>query len=594
MRRALEVELTPVALYEAPTVSAFARYLTPDAEQDERQLAAVQELATRREQVRHTRTAREVAIIGMAGRFPGARNVREFWENVRSGRESIRFYSDAELLAAGVDSTQLKNPNYVKAGGDLDDIDRFDAMLFGYAPREAETIDPQHRFFLESAWEALEDAGYDPERYAGLIGVFGGSSHSNYLSNIMSRPDLLTAGSAVWQASVGNSSDSLATRISYKLNLRGPSLAVQTFCSTSGVAAHMACQSLLAGECDMALAGGVNISVPNKTGYVYEAGGIISPDGHTRTFDAQAKGAVVGDGVGIVVLKRLEEALADGDHVYAVIKGSAINNDGSVKVGYTAPSVEGQCAAILDALSVAGVDAETINYVEAHGTATELGDPIEVTALSKAYGSRTERRQYCGIGSVKTNVGHLDRAAGVTALIKTALSLEHEFLPPLLHFEKPNPNIDFEHSPFYVCAQGQAWKKNGAVRRAGVNVVGLGGTNVHLILEEGPAVDASGPTRKAQLLLVSAKSEPALEAATANVCAYLRQHPDVNLGDVAYTLQVGRRCLEHRRAVVCRGVEDALAALEGQDGQRMLSSYQPPRKKSVVFLFAGVGDQYRI
>ena len=593
LKRELEADITPIALYEAPTVSAFARYLNPDV--DLQPSAAQEMVATRREQVRQTRGTHEIAVIGMAGRFPGAKNVREFWQNISSGVESVRFYSDAELMAAGADRAELKNPNYVKAGGDLDDIDLFDALLFGYAPREAESIDPQHRFFLECAWEALEDAGYDAERYAGLIGVFGGANSSKYQANIMSRPDLLSSGVARWQAGVGNTNDSLATRVSYKLNLRGPSLSVQTFCSTSGVAAHMACQSLLAGESDIALAGGVNISVPNKTGYLYEEGSIDSPDGHTRTFDAQAKGSMIGNGVGIVVLKRLEEAVSDGDHIYAVIKGSAINNDGSVKVGYTAPSVDGQCAAILDALSVAGVEAETISYVEAHGTATELGDPIEVAALSKAYGNGSERVGYCAIGSVKTNVGHLDRAAGVTALIKTALALQHEFLPAILHFREANPNIDFAHSPFFVCTQAGEWtKKNGEVRRAGVNVVGLGGTNVHLVLEEAPERAASGPSRSAQMLLLSAKTEGSLDAATANLWAYLEQNPEVNLADVAYTLQVGRKKLEHRRALVCGDRGDAIAALKGKgnDGQRVISYVQAAGKKSVVFLFPGVGDHY--
>src|SRR6202451_242829 len=590
LKKELEADITPIALYEAPTVSAFARYLNPDV--DLRKSAVEEELVTRREQVRRTRGSREIAIVGMAGRFPGARNVSEFWQNISSGVESLRSYSDAEMVASGVDRAKLKNPNYIKAGCSIGDIDFFDAMLFGYAPREAETIDPQHRFFLECAWEALEDAGYDPDRYRGMVGVFGGANTSKYHASILSRPDLLTSGAAVWQASVGNSSDSLATRVSYKLNLRGPSLSVQTFCSTSGVATHMACQSLLAGECDMALAGGVNINVPGKTGYLYEEGSIDSPDGHTRTFDARAKGAVIGDGVGIVVLKRLDEALSDGDHIYAVIKGSAINNDGSVKVGYTAPSVEGQCSAIGGAVCVAGVEADSIGYVEAHGTATELGDPIEVMALTKAYRNRTERRGICAGGCVKTNVGHLDRAAGVTALIKTALSLQHEFIPPLLHYQSPNPNIDFENSPFYVCAQPTPWKKNGTVRRAGVNVVGLGGTNVHMILEEAPEVAASGSSRQSHLLLLSAKSESALEAATERLSGYLEENPEVNLADVAYTLQVGRKKLEYRRALVCKDRADAITALAAKDPQRVLTYFQQPRKKSVVFLFPGVGEQY--
>jgi acyl transferase domain-containing protein/acyl carrier protein len=591
LKKELEVDITPIALYEAPTVSALARYLNPEV--DQQQEAAGQELAARREQVRNTRTSPEVAIIGMAGRFPGAKNVNQFWQNISSGVESISFYSEAELLAAGVDPAKFRNPNYVRAGSDIDDIENFDAMLFGYAPREAETIDPQHRHFLQCAWEALEDAGYDPERYKGLIGIFGGANTSIYLNNLLSRPDLMTSGVGMWQAFVGNSNDSLATRVAYKLNLKGPALSVQTFCSTSGVAMHMACKSVLDGDCDMALAGGVNISIFGKTGYIYEEGGIDSPDGHTRTFDAKAKGAVVGDGVGVVLFKRLDDAIADGDHIYAVIKGSGINNDGSLKVGYTAPSVEGQSAAIAEALSIAGVEADSINYVEAHGTATELGDPIEVAALTKAFRASTDRQEFCALGSVKTNIGHLDRAAGVTGMIKTALALKNELIPPILHFESPNPNIDFEHSPFFVCAQSIEWKRRkDAVRRAGVNVVGLGGTNVHFILQEAPDVAPSGESRGSHLLLLSAKTQNSLETATENLCEYLRENPDVSLADVAYTLQVGRKKLEHRRAVVCSRASEAVQALESNDPQKVFTSFQQQRKKSVIFMFPGVGDHY--
>jgi acyl transferase domain-containing protein/acyl carrier protein len=590
LKKELEGDISPIALYEAPTVSALARYLNPEV--DQQQEAAGQELAARREQVRNTRTSREIAIIGMAGRFPGAKNVGQFWQNISSGVESISFYSEAELLAAGVDPAKLRNPNYVRAGSDIDDIEYFDAMLFGYAPREAETIDPQHRHFLQCAWEALEDAGYDPERYKGLIGIFGGANTSVYLNNLLSRPDLMTSGVGMWQAFVGNSNDSLATRVAYKLNLKGPALSVQTFCSTSGVAMHMACKSLLDGDCDMALAGGVNISIFGKTGYIYEEGGIDSPDGHTRTFDAKAKGAVVGDGVGMVLFKRLDDAIADGDHIFAVIKGSGINNDGSLKVGYTAPSVEGQSAAIAEALSIAGVAADSINYVEAHGTATELGDPIEVAALTKAFRTSTDRQGFCALGSVKTNIGHLDRAAGVTGMIKTALALKHELIPPILHFESPNPNIDIEHSPFFVCAKPIEWKRSDVVRRAGVNVVGLGGTNVHFILEEAPEIAPSGESRGSHLLLLSAKTQDSLDATTTNLCEYLRQNPEANLADVAYTLQVGRKKLEHRRSLVCSSVSEAIQTLESNDPQRVFTWFQQQRKQSVIFMFPGVGDHY--
>ena len=437
LRKALEVELTPIVLYEAPTIEAQVRYLSPEPElTDQTQRARLTE---RRERVRAEHKSHDIALIGMSGRFPGARSPQELWKNLAAGVESVTFYSEAELLEAGVSASLLRNANYVRAGYDVEGFDLFDAALFGYPPREAEFIDPQHRQFLECAWEALEDAGCDPQTYEGKIGVFGGAARVHTSQNILSHPELLDSAVAGLQIGVGNSNDALTTRVAYKLNLKGPAMSVQTFCSTSGVAMHLACKSLLHGECDMALAGGVNIAISGKAGYLYEEGGIDSPDGHTRTFDAKAKGAVIGDGVALVVFKRLEDALADGDHIYAVIKGSAVNNDGSLKVGYTAPSVDGQMAAITEALAVAGVDADSIGYVEAHGTATELGDPIEVTALAKAYRHSTDQVGYCAMGSVKPNIGHLDRAAGVTGLIKAALSLQHELIPRVLHFETPEP-----------------------------------------------------------------------------------------------------------------------------------------------------------
>ena len=566
LRKALEVELTPIVLYEAPTIEAQVRYLSPEPELTDQPQRA--RLDARRERVRSEHRSHDIALIGMSGRFPGARNPRELWKNLVSGVESVTFYSEAELLEAGVDASLLRNANYVRAGYDIEGFDRFDAALFGYSPREAEFIDPQHRQFLECAWEALEDAGCDPQSYEGKIGVFGGAASSAYLQNMLSHPELLDSPIAGLQMGVGNTNDSLTTRVAYKLNLKGPAMSVQTFCSTSGVAMHLACKSLLHGECDMALAGGVNIAISGKAGYLYEAGGIDSPDGHTRTFDAKAKGAVIGDGVALVVFKRLEDALADGDHIYAVIKGSAINNDGSLKVGYTAPSVDGQMAAITEALAVAGVDAGSIGFVETHGTATELGDPIEVTALAKAYRHSTDQVGYCAVGSVKPNVGHLDRAAGVTGLIKAALSLQHELITRVLHFEKPNPNIDFANSPFFVAAQAIPWPRGEVVRRAGVNVVGLGGTNVHFVLEEAPAIVPSGPSREAHLLLLSAKTADSLNEISARLSAHLQAHPELNLADVAYTLQTGRQRLEFRKAIVCSDHPQAVVALSTGDASR--------------------------
>src|SRR5216684_2899511 len=396
---------------------------------------------------RQAEYAAGIAIIGKSGRFPGAGNLGQFWQNLSAGKESISFFTEEELLSAGVDPELLRHPNYVKALGYMEDADLFDAQFFGFTPHEAQVIDPQQRVFLECAWEALEDAGYasdDP----GMVGVYASSTISTYMRSLWSNPEILNS-SDVWQLTIGNDKDHVATRVSYKLNLRGPSVCVQSACSSSLVAVHMACRSLLTYECDLALAGGISIGVPLKEGYLYAEGGIASPDGHCRAFDALANGTVAGHGCGVVVLKRLFEAIEDGDDIQAIIRGSAVNNDGSGKVGYTAPSVDSQADVIRSALAVARVPSETITYVEAHGTGTLLGDPIELTALSKAFRSGVGRKTRCAIGSLKTNIGHLDAAAGVAGLIKTVLALEHKQLPPSLHFQRPNPKIDFANSPFY-------------------------------------------------------------------------------------------------------------------------------------------------
>ncbi|NEO24500.1 MAG: acyltransferase domain-containing protein, partial [Moorea sp. SIO4A5] len=533
-----------------------------------------------------------IAIIGISGRFPKANNIDTFWKNLQEGVESIEFFSEQELLEEGIDPSLLKKQNYVKAGTVISDIDLFDASFFDYNPREAEIIDPQQRLFLESAVEALEVAGYDSQTYAGAIGVYAGLSENSYArNNIYPHLENSEPGN-VYQFLLGNGNDFLSTRVSYKLNLTGPSITVQTACSTSLVAVHLACQSLLSGECDMALAGGVSIQVPHKKGYLYQEGMIMSPDGHCRTFDAKAKGTLGGNGLGIVVLKRLEDAIADGDYIYAQIKGSAINNDGSSKVGYTAPSVEGQAAVISEAQSIAGIDPETITYIEAHGTATPLGDPIEIAALTKVFRGTTEKKGFCAIGSLKTNMGHLDAAAGVGGLIKTVLALKHKKLPPSLNFETPNPTIDFANSPFYVNTTLSEWNTNGTPRRAGVSSFGIGGTNAHVVLEEAPTLEPSSTSRPWQLLILSAKTNSALEIATTNLAAHLKQHPDMNLADVAYTLQVGRTAFEYRQMLVCQDIDDALKALSAPETQPVFTHYQELTQRPVVFMFSGQGSQY--
>lgn len=534
----------------------------------------------------------EIAIIGLAGRFPGAKNIDEFWNNLQNGIESISFFSDEELLAAGIDEELLNSQNYVKAHAVIEDAELFDASFFGFNPREAEITDPQHRFFLECAWEALENAGYKSGIEKCPVGVFAGAGLNSYLLNVYSNLKAISVDGQ--QLTIGCDKDFLSTRTSYKLNLTGPSYTVQTACSTSLVAVHLACQSLLNGECDMALAGGVAINAQRKTGYLYTEGGIVSPDGHCRAFDANAQGAVGGEGVGIVVLKRLEDALSDRDTIHAVIKGSAINNDGSFKVSYTAPRIDTQAKVIRTAQLIAEVEPETITYIEAHGTGTALGDPIEIAALTQAFHLSTENKGFCAIGSVKTNIGHLDTAAGVAGLIKTVLALKHKKIPPSLHFTSPNAEIDFANSPFYVNTQLAEWQSNGTPRRAGVSSFGIGGTNAHVVLEEAPFVEtrdlASLDFRPWQLLMLSAKTSSALETATTNLAKYFQEHPDLNFADAAYTLQVGRKAFDYRRTVVCRDIQDAVNAL--QDSRRVITNAQKTQQRPVAFMFSGLGTHY--
>jgi len=589
IRKTLQIQLPATAIFEAPTISAMMQYLRPRREEPAGAGLAPAQLAQRRLQARQSTQRSDIAIIGMAGRFPGASTIEQYWQNLRDGVESLTFFSEEELLASGLEPALINNPAYVRARPILkaEEVEGFDAAFFGYSPREAELTDPQHRLFLECCWEALEHAGYDAERYPGMIGMFGGTNISNYMLGLAMHPELLD-GVDDYQLIVGNDKDSLATSISYKMNLKGPSLTIQTFCSTSLVATHLACQSLLNGESDLAMAGGVSLRIPFKAGYLYQQGGQESPDGHCYTFDARAGGSTFGDGAGVVVLKRLEDALADGDTIHAVIKGSAINNDGSLKVSYTAPSVNGQAEVVMQALAHADLSPEQISYVEAHGTATELGDPIEFASLTKAFRSQTQRTNFCAIGSVKTNVGHMDRAAGVSGLIKVVESLKHGEIPPSLNFESPNPAIDFATSPFYVNTSLAPWPRAVEPRRAGVNSLGMGGTNVHMIVEEAPETVPSGPSRPYQILPLSARTPSALEAASQRLRTHMLAHPDVPLADIAYTLQIGRKQLEQRTVLICRDREEALAQLDGT----LLIQQEKHTDRPVALLFSGVGEQY--
>ena len=531
-----------------------------------------------------------VAIVGLSGRFPGAASVDAFWRNLCAGVESIRPYTDEDLRARGVAPDMIARPDFVKAGALLDDYDRFEPAFFGFTPRDAELLDPQHRLFFECAWEALEQAGYDPGRYRRPIGVFAGASVNTYLLfNLMpNRPLIESVG--FYQTCIANDKDSLTTQLAYKLNLHGPCMSVQTACSTSLVAVHVACQHLLTYQCDLALAGGSTVKAPHLPGYLYQEGGIASPDGHCRAFDADAQGTVGGNGAGVVVLKRLEDAVAARDTIIAVIRGSAVNNDGANKVGFTAPGVDGQAEVIGLAQAMAGVPPDTIGFIEAHGTGTPLGDPIEVAALTKVFRAGTARTGFCAIGSVKTNIGHLDAAAGVAGLIKAALAVERGRIPPSLHFRQANPRLNLSTSPFFVNSDAREWTDS--PRRAGVSSFGIGGTNAHVVIEEPPARAVPEAARPLQVLTVAARTESALNALSARMAGHLRGGPEQPLADVAYTLHVGRRPWSWRRAVVASGPADAAARLEAAAGTpgAMVGEARSPAPE-VAFLFPGQGAQ---
>jgi len=536
-----------------------------------------------------------VAIVGLSGRFPGAPDAAAFWRNLCAGVESIRRFDDAQLEDAFDEATR-RSSDFVKARSVLDDVDRFDAGFFGMHAREAELTDPQHRILLECCWEALEDAGYDPGRYDGSIGVYAGSSISSYfLRNVLADRATIDRFTSNYQVDdfpmlVGSGHDFLATRIAYKLDLRGPAITVASACSTSLTAVVQAAGALLLGQADMMLAGAVSVTLPQRRGYVHQDGGMVSSDGHCRTFDAKADGTVFGDGAGVVVLKRLEDALADNDSIYAVIRGFGINNDGSRKVGFSAPSTEGQAAAITAAHAMARFDAASVEYVECHGTATPLGDPIELTALAKAFRAGGAATGTCAIGSVKSNVGHLDAAAGMSGLIKTALAIRHGRIPPSLHFEAPNPQLNLASSPFFVNTELAYWRAEGT-RRAGVSAFGVGGTNVHLALEAPPARTVHTPLARPELLVVSGRTPAALAAACDRLAAHLASSDEPALANAAFTLQTGRRAFPYRRTVVAASPLEAAAEL-----RQLAQTENPPRKAAdevaVAFMFPGQGAQY--
>ena len=532
-----------------------------------------------------------IAIVGFAGRFPGAVDLDQFWQNLRAGREALDTLSDADLAAAGVPEALRSHPAYVRKGTHLEGSDTFDAAFFGLSPREAQLLDPQHRVFLECAWEALEHAGYGASKGRGTVGVYAGASMNTYLFGQVLRDPAVVEAAGGYQLMLGNDKDFLCTRVSYKLDLRGPSLTVQAACSTSLVAVEIACRALRNQECDLALAGGVSLNFPQRSGYLYQEGMILSPDGHCRPFDAAAAGTRPGAGAGLVVLKRLADALAAGDTIHAIIRGAAINNDGADKVGYTAPSVDGQVEVIATAHAVAGVDPRSITYVEAHGTATPLGDPIEIRALTEVFRASTADVGFCRLGSLKANLGHLDAAAGVAGLIKAVLTLKRREIPPLANFRAPNPQLELPTSPFVASAELTSWDTGGAPRRAAVSSFGIGGTNAHVVLEEAPEplpTAQAGPA----VLLLSAMTSAALQQASANLAAHLERQPDLALADAAYTLHAGRTSFAHRRAVVARSAQDAARALREPPRASLAGVHAENGARPVVFLFSGQGSQH--
>ncbi len=580
----LQKEVTVADLFRYTTISRLSNYLMEEEKTD------FEQTDNNSDDTDET----EIAVIGMAGRFPAAEDIEQFWKNLIDSAQSISFMSEEELEIQGISSEIIRRPEYVKAKGLLEGVEYFDASFFEYSPKEAELMDPQLRILHECTWEAIENSGYNPENYTKPIGVYLGASPNYHWLNSLSKSN--SSNLQEFTAMLLNEKDFYATRVAYKLNLKGPAITLQTACSTSLVSINMACNDLISRKCHMALAGGISITYPIKSGYLYQEGMIFSPDGHCRPFDEKAAGTVQGNGVGLVVLKKLKEAMADGDTIYAVIKGSAINNDGSRKVGYTAPSIEGQTEVIKAAQVLAKVEPESISYIETHGTATTLGDYVELEALKTAFNRTVDN--HCAIGSVKSNVGHLDAAAGVTGFIKTVLSLKNKVLPPSLHFVKPNPRLDLENSPFYVNTKLKEWKNSDYPLRAGVSSFGMGGTNAHVILEEAPLAENYPETREWKLVVLSAKTEASLKAMINKLSLHFKANKDINLSDVAYTLQTGRKEFKYRYAFVCKNLKNAVQVIEDSLNKQRTSNDsaycfgQAKASKSIIFMFPGQGSQY--
>ncbi len=591
LRQEHGMDVPVVKMYQFPTIKGLLNSLS-DSSNKKSSFDKAKE-----RQLKHTSHQKQnksvedgIAIVGMSGRFPGAKNVEQMWNNLLEGKETTKFFTLDEIDSF-IDPSIIIDPSYVKARGVIDDADKFDAAFFGVNPRLAELMDPQQRIFLEVCWEALENAGYTSAGYDGLIGVYSGMGNNTYYTNnVIGHKDAIEKVGG-FQVMVANEKDYIATRISHFMNLTGPGLSVHTACSTSLTAVAMACQSLWNNQCDMAIAGGIAITSPVNSGHLYQEGGMFSEDGHTRSFDDDARGTVFSDGTGVIVLKKYRDAVADGDAIYAVVRGVGINNDGAEKASFTAPSVQGQADVIAMAQADANVSPDSISYIETHGTATPLGDPIEVEALTQAFRGGTDKIGFCAIGSVKSNFGHLTAAAGVAGLIKTALSLKNKILPASINFSKPNTRIDFANSPFYVNTKLAEWNCDGP-RRAGVSSFGVGGTNVHLIVEEAPLQSPSGISRSKHLLLLSAKGAENLETATTNLKNYFNSHPESDIADAAYTLQTGRVAFSNRKLVVCDSIQDAIQQLQEKSPVKTASRSLETVSGGVAFMFPGQGSQY--
>ncbi len=593
LRQEHNLDLPVVKMYQHPDILSLVKFLSNDSTTKSFYDAAQERYTSDAQINKQIKNVEDgIAIIGMSGRFPGARNVDELWKNLLDGKESVSFFKKEEL-DANISNEDKNDASYVAARGVFSDADKFDAAFFNMNPRLAEVTDPQQRIFLEVAWEALENSGYAPDKYDGLIGVFAGMGNNTYYPNNVFHNKEAINRVGTFQTMTANEKDYIATRVSYEFNIKGPGLSIHTACSTSLTAVSLAYESLLNKECDMAIAGGISITVPINSGHIYNEGGMFSKDGHTRTFDADATGTVFSDGVGVVMLKRYKDAVKDGDEVYAVIRGAALNNDGSDKASFTAPSVEGQAAVIAMAQAKAGVEPDSISYIETHGTATPLGDPIEIEALTQAFRSKTDKKQFCAVGSIKSNIGHLTPAAGVTGLIKTCLALKHKVLPASINYTKPNPAIDFANSPFFVNNEKREWKtENGTPLRAGVSSFGVGGTNAHVVVEEAPILEKSGIARQRHLMILSAKTKESLDAQTENLKSFLAKNPDISLADAAYTLQTGRKYFNQRRIIVGGNTNDFVTTIESANPKKYTSRVLESAASEIIFMYPGQGSQY--